>query len=404
MQGQTASAKSRLDLSVTGVFTRNWNSQSKYVLNQGGARSSKSYSIAQLLCLRFVQCSGRKILVTRKTLPSLRLTAYKLVIDMLTEWGVYQHCEHIKQTRELKYRGNYMAFLSVDEPSKIKSTEWNDVWMEEATEFTYDDFMVLKTRMSGPVGDNLKNQMFLSFNPDEASFLYDRLSTLSDVEIIKSTYLDNPFLSADYTAELEALKTQDEAYYQIYAKGEYARRQGLIYPNWEPVDEMPECEVWYGLDFGWNNPTALVAVGFHDSGRYLDERIYRSRMTNAELMREMDEQIPEEFAPIYADSEDPQRIEEIARYRRKSGLRFNIHAAEKGPGSVRKGIDSVKSQSLFVTRRSENVIKEIRSYKWKEDRDGRALDEPLKFNDHAMDAVRYPIHASAKPRARVRIY
>ena len=86
---------------------------------------------------------------------------------------------------------------------------------------------------------------------------------------------------------------------------------------------------------------------------------------------------------IKCDCADPERIEEI----RRAG--FNAEPCMKGANSVKNGIDKIKQHSLYITKRSVDVLKEIKSYKWKEDKDGRVLDEPLKFNDHAMDALRY---------------
>ena len=86
---------------------------------------------------------------------------------------------------------------------------------------------------------------------------------------------------------------------------------------------------------------------------------------------------------IFADSAEPQRIEEIYR------AGFDIHPARKI--SVRDGIDFVKRFKLYIDKESTNIIKEIKFYSYKVDKNGKVLDEPVKLNDHAMDAIRYAI-------------
>lgn len=221
--------------------------------------------------------NNRTFLVTRKTLPSLKLTCYKQILSELSKAGHLQYCRHNKTDRILTNdRGNYMAFLSVDDPEKIKSTEWNDIWMEEANEFTWDDYMILSTRMSA--GGKRVNQMFLSLNPDENSWVHDKVEKMENVQLIHSTYKDNPFLSKQYVGQLEGLKDLDESYYQIYALGNYSKRTGIIYHNYDIIESIPENldEVIYGLDFGFNNPSVLVFCGYKDKEVFLDERIYET--------------------------------------------------------------------------------------------------------------------------------
>lgn len=394
-----------LELRATNVFRRNQNSGKPIILNRGGAGSSKSHSIAQLLALRFLQCSNRRILVTRKTLPSLRLTAYKLIQDLLKEWGFYNSIAHNKGERTMEFASNYMAFLSIDDPEKIKSTDWNDAWMEEANEFTYDDFMILRTRLRHPKTNDLPNQMFLSLNPDEDSWIHEKLESLStdELEVIHSTYRDNPFLDTDYIDYLKGLKNEDEAYFKIYAEGLYARRIGRVHNNWKVVPKVPKNpkEVVYGLDFGYTNPSALLEVNIFDNEEYdiiIRELLYEPQLTNADLMVKVSDAIPFNLPDIYADTAEPQRVEEFNRYERKPPpnvveplWRFRCHASDK---SIIDGIDQVNRLRIGVTEDSINCIREFKRYKWKVGRDGKPVhkEEPVKMWDHLMNALRYVVH------------
>jgi phage terminase large subunit len=384
---------------VSDVYVRNHNSTARFLVNKGGARSTKSWSIAQLLCQRFWNDKKRKILVTRKTGPALHLTAYKLVVDLLKEYGFYGSCVHDKSHNTItnNHNGSMFAFMSIDDPEKIKSTEWNYIWMEEATEFTWDDFVICQTRLSGPTVPSKPNQIILSFNPtDEHAWIEQRLvqspAFQGKVELIHSTYRDNPFLSDEYIEILESLKDQDASAYQIFALGEYGVLTDVIYSPYTLLDTFPERfdETIFGLDFGFNNPTALVQVGVRDKlNHYLEQKLYQTHLTNQQLIDKLKEVIPADkrACPIYADCAEPARIEEIER------AGFNIHPSDK---EVKVGIDFCKRFKYFTLASNVDLNKERTSYKWRQDKNGIVLDDPVKFNDHLMDAKRYAIYTHHK--------
>ena len=121
---------------VTMVFDKNARATTPVVVNEGGADSSKSYSIAQLLVQKFKNEYNKVILITCKTLPQLKLSAYKLILELLRDYGHYGYLKHNKSERTLYYRAhnNLLIFLSVEDPERIKSMEFNYIWMEEAGE------------------------------------------------------------------------------------------------------------------------------------------------------------------------------------------------------------------------------------------------------------------------------
>jgi phage terminase large subunit len=287
-----------------------------------------------------------------------------------------------------------LHFGSLDDPEKIKSSDWNYIWMEEANEFTYDDFRILKLRLRAPVIGNNRNQMYLSMNPtDEHHWIKKQLldANTEDALEIQSTYKDNPFLSQDYINTLENLVHQDANYYRIYALGEWGRLEHLIYTNWKTTDTLPEGdETIYGLDYGYNNPTALVEIVFKDGKVYEKQLLYETKLTNKDLISQLKQLIPNRNKYIFADSAEPQRIEEIAR----EG--FNILSANK---SVKDGIDHVKTLDIHITSDSVDLIKEKQSYSWKQNKNGTVVDDPVKFNDHLVDAERYALYTYYKENA-----
>lgn len=386
---------------TTNVYDRNARAAAAVLINIGGARSSKSYSIAQLIVQRFWNEKRKKILVTRKTGPALTATAYKLVIEILREYGFYEFVRHNKTDREITnpFNGSFIAFRSVDDPEKIKSTEWNYIWAEEASDFDWDDWIVFRTRMSGPTVPGQPNQIILSLNPtDELGWINQRLilnpKFSRECKVIWSTYRDNPTLSKEYIRILEGLKDEDATYYQIYAKGKWGILKDIIYATYELLDELPKTfdEIIYGLDFGFNVQSALDRIGLKDGkNAYHEEKIYQTGLTNTDLIARAEDVIPpeERACPIYADAAEPDRIAEFER------AGFNIFPADK---SVKDGIDFCKRLKHYTTAANVNLNKERGSYKWRTDRNGNVLDEPVKFMDHLMDAQRYALYTHHKGR------
>jgi len=387
------------EVPVTIVFDKNRRATKPVVANIGGADSSKSYSVAQLLIDKFTSERNKTFLTVRKTLPSLKLTAYRLVIGLLKDYHYYYGLKHNKSDLTLYSRAlnNFWVFASVDDPDKFKSTEFNYEWLEEANDFTWEDFVILKLRMRAKTSDGNPNRMYLSFNPaDEQGWINQRLFKEPYVQRIHSTYEDNPFAQEEDIAMIEGLQAQDESYWRIYARGEFARLKGLIHTLLE-MNQLPEApEVIYGLDFGFVNPTTLIEVGINMEAMelYLHEVIYETHLTNEQLIELLKAKIPPEHRKreIYADSAEPARIEEIYY------AGFNIHAANKEKKSVTNGIDLVNRFKLYANPFAINVKREMTRYKRKVDRAGHVLEEPIKFDDHVPNAVRYAAYTHLRDR------
>jgi len=380
-------AQKRIKEAVSGIFKANLQATATTVVNVGGARSGKSYALAQLLIMRAQNGAGISVAVTRKTMPALKMTAYRLVTDLLKKYGLYRQKNHNKMEHYYMLGPSRIQFFSLDDPEKIRSSEFNYIWMEEATEFTYEDYITLLTRLSAPTADGCKNQIFLTLNPsDLSSWIAARLISAEGVQVIRSSYKDNPFLSREYIDTLLSLKDKDENYYRVFALGEWGRNKNVIYDGYTFVDNPPASEdVVWGLDFGYNNPAALVKVYITDAGMTAEEAFYQTGLTNGAIIEKLKNIIPPELRhqPIYADAAEPDRIKEIL------DAGFNIIPADK---AVKPGIMSVKSRKLFITKSSLNIIREIQSYRWKTDMNGIVLEEPVKFDDHALDALRYAVY------------
>lgn len=386
------------DVYVTNIFRKIQSATSQIVVNRGGTRSSKSYSTLQYLIFeKFLKEKNKNILILRKTLPSLWLSTLKAFNSILSSIPeLYHEIKREKQFNNFYWGTNLIHFDSVDDPSKKKSTEWNYMFFEEANEFTWDDFKTLKLYLSAPSPENEKNQIFLALNPvDEFCWVKHKLidSGQYDVTEIVSTYKDNvQNLNKDTIKDIENLANQDKNFYRIYCLGEWGRLEGVIYNNWDIVSSLPTDEeadeIIYGLDFGFNNPSALLKIIMKDREVWEKELLYDTNLTNDLLIKKLSVLIPKEgrTRSIFADAEAPEKIDEIY------DAGYCIYPSIKGKTSVWDSIDAVKRKKIHIDRYSPNLIKEKKSYSWKKDKNGYFLDAPVKWMDHLMDAERYAIY------------
>ena len=364
------------------------NTDKKINVIYGSAGSGKSYTLAYYIIFKVLEVSNVRVLITRKYNPSLKTTVYKLIKEILEELNVYY--KENKTEQIITFANNSeIYFRGLDDAEKIKSAEFNIVWMEEATEFERVDFFQLQLRLRRKTA-GIENRMYLTFNPEYSWLIEEFLNNeRKDTAVLHTTYKDNVLLDKDYVMSLENLKYQDETYYQIYALGIPAKSKGFIYQNYKIIGMLPETfdNKIYGIDFGFNNPSVILEIGLKDDNIYIIKELYETHLTNEELITKLKSFVENVNSEIYADSAEPARIEEISR------AGFNIFPAKK---DVKDGIDFLKRKMIYLYKDCTNTIKEIQMYKWKEDRKGNVLDEPVKFNDHAMDALRYAVYTYYK--------
>ena len=383
-------------IKVTDVFDWLTKTTERINLLVGGAGSSKSYSVAQNLLRKFFEEKDIRILVVRKTTPSLRITAYHLILDLLKEYGWLSYCSLNKTEMTLTYGSNEMLFKGLDDPEKIKSAEFNYIWVEEATEITLEDYrqLNLRLRRKGKL-----NQIFLTCNPISAlHWIKTELADKQKIAINHSTYKDNPFLDEVYKQQLEDLINQDVNFYKIYTLGEWGVLKNIIYEGWKSYGNISEYgkqpqEISYGIDWGYESPAALVKVYWFDGDKVIwEEIIYQKKLTTPEFIELAKERLVEDIEEdkkeevlrqeihreFYAGTDEPASIQQFY------DAGFNI---QKARTDVRDGINFCKSHLIGII--GTNLIKEVQGYKRKEDKNGNVLEEPVKFMDHGMDAGRY---------------
>lgn len=350
--------------------------QYRVIANQGSTRSGKTYSICQLLALYIPYKYKKSISIVSPSLPHLKRGARRDFLQILEDAGLYTDEQFNKTDNIYHYpNGSYVEFFGAEEPGKVRGPGRDILFVNEANLLPFNVYTQLALRT--------KELVFLDFNPvDEASWVYEVADKEGNL-LIHSTYRDNPFLPPEQIQEIESLKEADANLWQVFGLGLRGKSQEVIYTHWKQAPFPADCEVAYGVDFGYNVPSAVVKVGFYEGAVYAEEVLYETRLTTTDLIERL-RGIPKS-AELFCDNAEPKTIEEL----RRAG--YNAKPAEK---DVYAGIQKVKSQPLYVTPGSLNLIKELKSYKWKLDKDGKIHPDevPVKFQDHICDALRYAVY------------
>lgn len=368
----------------------------RYEVYFGGAGSGKSVFIAQKLLVKACK-SKRKILVIRKFGTTLRDSVFQLIIDMLKKWKLYAHCT-VNQTTYTITLPNESVFLfkGLDDSEKIKSiTDITDIWCEEATELTEDDYTQLDLRLRALVADL---QLFCSFNPvskanwvykkwfDPKAAVYDALETM----ILRTTYKDNRFLPKAYVKALEEKEKSNPLYYKIYALGEFAVAEGLVITNWEKKDFNPlelakTLEHRVGMDLGFVDPSAVIETLYDRPNKtiYVFAEFYKKGCQLSELAQAIFD-MGLRKVKIMVDAAEPRSRE----YFRNKGI--NAQPCIKGNDSVKAGLMFLQDHKIIVHPNCPNFIVELENFSYiKSKKTGEWTEDTTHEWSHAIDACRY---------------
>jgi phage terminase large subunit len=336
----------------------------------------------QLLYLIAFKKQGVHISVVSETLPHLKRGAMRDFFKILITDKLYSEKYHDK-TNNIYMVGNSMIeFFSADSGDKVRGARRDYLFINECNNVSFETYNQLEVRT--------KNQIYLDYNPSHEFWVHEYLLK-KEIEhtFIKSTYKDNPYLDANIVKSIESRRYTDLNWWRVFGEGELGFSESLIFTHWRQTKNIPEGNAAYGLDFGYNHPTALIKVTEHDGRFYAEQLIYESHLTNQQLIERLKQLNINRSAEIFADYSRPESIREIYL------AGFNIKDANK---DVKKGIDSVKSKDLYIHEGSIDLIKELRSYSWKKDRNEKLLEEPVKTLDDGCDALRYCIHTWKEPQ------
>lgn len=367
-------------------------------VHYGGASSGKSHGVVQKIVFKTLQNwkYPRKVLFVRKVAGTLRDSIFEDVKQCLITWGIYDLCK-INNTDMRIVLPNQAEFIfkGMDNPEKIKSIKGvSDVVMEEASEFNLDDYTQLTLRVREK--KHRYKQIFLMFNPvSKANWTYKTFfeKAQKNTVVYHTSYKDNRFLDDMVKENIEELANRNEAYYKIYALGEFATLDKLVFPKYEKqiinIDEVRHLPSFFGLDFGYvNDPSAFIHIKVDERNKklYFIEEYVRKGMTN-DVIANAIKALGYSKEKIIADSAEQKSVAEL----RQHGIE-RVIAARKAPGSVLQGIQLMQQFELIVDERCVKLIEELDNYTWQKDKKtNEYVNKPNDSYNHVIDASRYAL-------------
>ncbi len=378
------------------------NYDTRFNIYFGGAGSGKSHFVFQKLIFKYLKYENRKCLVVRKVSNTLRDSCFALVKSILSDWHLYNQCKVNKTDLTIELpNGSHFVFKGMDDPEKIKSiANIDDIVVEECTEIDEFDFDQLSLRLRSR---NLYNQVHCMFNPvSKENWVYKRwfkegaAYNKDNTVILHTTYKDNKFLPKEYIDNLLEMERTNPAYYRIYALGEFATLDKLIYTNWRVktfdylkiLKEVKGSKAIFSLDFGYtNDPTAFVCSILDEINKKL--WIYNGFEEKGLLNDEIANKIIEmgyRKEVITCDSAEPKSIEELKR----NGL-DRVRGATKGKGSIINGINLLQQYEIVILPSLTWIIEEFKNYTWRKGKDGEYINVPIDKYNHSLDSLRYGV-------------
>lgn len=374
----------------------------RYNVYYGGRASGKTKFIMQKLLIKGLR-ERRTILLMRKQTTQLRDSVWKEMLQTISDFHLLDYFSINKTEFRItcKINGTEFKCLGLDEPEKIKGfADISDVFMDEVTGFNKEDVELIDGTLRSPKF-KLPLQMYFSFNPiSKANFVYtyfgfDTGIVPPNTFILKSTYLDNPFLGANVAERYEALKQRDYQRWQIEALGDFVSLDRLVFQNVK-VEEFNHADIkgqlLCGLDYGFvNDISAFVASLLDEENKklYVFKIWGDTNKTNQELANII-KAMGFGKSVIIADCAEQKSIEEM----RREGI-IKIKPSVKGADSIIHGIQKLQQYEIIVHPDCEGIITEFQNYAWQKDKQsGEYINKPIDAFNHYIDALRYSLQSA----------
>lgn len=406
----------------------------------GPAGTGKSRACLEKLHMMCLVNPGMRGLIVRKaasTLTSTALVTWRehVCTEALARGDVVFYGGSAEEPPQYRYaNGSRVMIGGMDRATKIMSSEYDLIFVQEAIELHEADWEALSTRLRN--GRVSFQQLLADTNPDSPLHWLRQRADRGDLRMIDSRHEDNPTLfdeagkvtpdGAIYIARLDALTGPRHARLR---KGLWTSAEGQIYDDWDPavhvVDRFPVPKAWprrWVVDFGYTNPFVLQWWAEDPDGRlFLYRELYRTKRLVEDHARDALAQVtkggkwteprPSEIICDH-DAEDRATLERhlgmTTRAARKEVSRGIQAVAARlrpaGDGRPRLFImrDSVvgRDPELVDAKKPASTPEEIPGYVWdpgsrtQSTSAGKAVKEaPLKLDDHGVDAMRYLVAA-----------
>jgi phage terminase large subunit len=355
------------------------------ILLEGGTWSSKTYSALEALIILAQKAPEHlDISVVSESIPHLKqgcIRDFFNILDETTENNpFYNKTDHIY--RRPGWNGVFQ-FFGADDDGKVRGPRRHILFINEGNNIPWETARGLDSRTEiftivdwNPTGEFWAHEFWM----DEPNNAYNHSTYLDALEagvISQQLVQDN----------IEIYRDKDPNWWNIYGLGLIGKIEGLVYPYFEQVDELPLGAYFYGLDYGFSvDPTVLVKNVILGDKLYSQQMFYDySGLTNDQIARHFS-LLHIKSEPIYPDPDEPKSAEELRK------LGFNIQEAVKGKGSVAFGIQKVNQYYQSWTKDSVDCIKEQRNCRFIKDRQTGAFTDRITHQwSHGMDARRYPV-------------
>mgnify|MGYP003563514402 CR=1 FL=1 len=373
------------------LYKWNMESQAREKVNQGGSSAGKTIAILQVLAMKAIE-KKRIITVIGQDIPNLKKGALRdweeRILSLIPWLNNYILSSNKTERKYTFYNGSILEFTSFKDEQDAKNGKRDIAFFNEANGIAWPIVNQIRIKTT--------EEIYYDYNPTSPFWIHDRIIGKPGVETFYSNFTHNPFLHENIRDSLYQLREDDLEAWKVYGLGKTGQLADLVIPKVEIIDSMPQYfHRWgYGIDFGYRaDPTAFILCGWaNERDLYLDEKFYTRGMSGANIATVI-KALKASLAPIFADSADPRLIDDI----RSRGIK-RVIAAEKGPDSVRYGLNLINQYNIFITKKSVNLINEQKKYRYKADpKTGLMTNTPIDAFNHAWDAIRYWSQYNLKP-------
>lgn len=389
-------------------YNKAWNTKKFYKVIKGSRGSKKSVTTQIEIISKMMAYPWMNVIAARRYQNTLRDSVYVGLKSATHRLGVPHLWTFTVSPMEATYlpTGQKILFRGFDDAIKLTSIQLEKgtithLWVEEAYELETKDKLDTVTEAMRGIIDDPKGyrQVILTFNPwSEHHWLKREFFDIEDEDIftLTTTYKINEFLDDATVKRYEKLYKSNPRRAKIVCDGDWGVAEGLVFENviFEPFDIQEklkeQLQLLIGLDFGYeHDPTALIVALLDEEGEkiYIIDEHYEVGMRTKEIAK-MIEKKKYQRSTIIADSAEGRLIDEL-KY--DYGVR-GIRKSDKGPGSVRQGIEELKNYQIICHPKCENTKEEFYSYAYKRDKvSDKFLNDPEDKNNHLMDALRYSL-------------
>ena len=371
------------------------NDNTRHLMVMGSAGSGKTIFASTKVILYALEHENARIGVFRQTLPSLRETAWREIVELLDKYQI-EYKENKSNGLVTLSNGSTISFTPVDDEKKLRSLNLDMVYIEQCEEITEEAFIELDLRIRNEVAKKYGGQMLIVVQPSNKShwlyrLFYNEKANDPDYKKVHFSYLDNPFLPVEQRKVYEGLRETNYDRYLTHTLGEWISSSKQIFTNnWDVGFDRTYFNYYVGgVDYGYNNPACFLLCGVYDDEFYILGEVYKAEMTTSEFLDEIASLVSSfdltfnDIESVYADSADPESIEVFCR----NGL--NTYGSVK---NVKAKIDTARETKIHIKEECVNLIREMPMYSWKRNKDGELLEEPVKRDDHSIDALCYAIY------------